>query len=62
MNATPRTLEEFMAHDYGSYEYVKGELVPMSMPTMVHGEISSNIDVLLSVYVRQHQLGRVYVS
>ena len=62
MNAESITLEEFLANDYESYEYVKGELVPMSMPTMIHGEISSNIIILLGNYVRQHQLGRIYTA
>jgi len=26
------TLEEFLANDYSSYEYAKGELVPISLP------------------------------
>ncbi len=42
MNTESITLEEFLTNDYESYEYVKGELVPMSIPTMVHGEISTN--------------------
>jgi len=56
------TLEEFLANDYSSYEYAKGELVPMSFPTMEHGEISTNIVTLLNNYVRQHQLGRIYTA
>jgi len=56
------TLEEFLANDYDSYEYAKGELVPMSFPTMVHGEISSNIVILLGNHIRQHQLGRIYTA
>lgn len=62
MNAAPITLEDFMAGDYESYEYVKGGLVPMSMPTMEHGEMSSNIHFLLSTHVRQHQLGKIYTA
>ena len=62
MNTQNITLEEFMKGDYESYEYVKGELISMSMPTMEHGGISSNIDILLGTYVRQHQLGRVYIA
>ncbi|HIE27759.1 TPA: Uma2 family endonuclease [Candidatus Poribacteria bacterium] len=62
MNAEAMTLEEFLANDYESYEYVKGGLVPMSTPTMVHGEISSNIHFLLSAHVRQHQLGKIYIA
>ena len=62
MSAETITLEQFMKHDYQSYEYVKGELIPMSMPTMEHGGISSNIVTLLNTYVRQNQLGRVYTA
>lgn len=62
MNTQPITLEDFLAHDYESYEYVNGELVPMSMPTMEHGEISFNIVISLGNYVRQHQLGKVYIA
>ena len=62
MNSESITLEEFLADDYESYEYAKGELVPMSIPTMEHGEINSNIHFLLSTHVRQHQLGRMYIA
>ena len=62
MNTESITLEEFLNNDYESYEYVKGELAPMSTPTMVHGEISTNIVTLLNNYVRQHKLGRVYTA
>jgi Uma2 family endonuclease len=62
MNAESITLEEFLANDYESYEYVKGELVPMSMPTMEHGKISSNIHFLLSFHVRQQKLGETYIA
>jgi len=62
MESESITLEEFLTNDYESYEYVKGELVPMSMPIMVHGEISTNIVTLLNNYVRQHQLGRIYTA
>ena len=62
MNAESITLEQFLANDYESYEYVKGELVPMSNPTMEHGVISTNIVTLLNNHVRQQQLGRVYTA
>ena len=54
------TLEEFMAKDYESYEFVKGELKPMSTPTMEHGEIGINIIMLLNSHVRANKLGQVY--
>ena len=62
MSTETITLEEFMTNDYPSYEYVKGQLVPMPPPTMEHGEISVNLVILLSTHVRQHQLGRIYTA
>ena len=73
MNATERhhlaqevppsmTLDEFLANDLEGYEYIKGELVPMSPATMEHGEISVNIIVPLDSHVRENQLGRVYTA
>ena len=62
MNAQPTTLEEFVTHDYESYEYVKGEFIPTAMPTMEHGKLSFNIVILLGTYVRQHQLGDIYIA
>ncbi len=62
MSAKSITLEEFLANDYESYEYTKGELVPMGDPTMEHGEVSSNLVILLGTYVRQHRLGRIYTA
>lgn len=56
------TLEDFMAHDYDSYEYVKGELIPMAPPTIEHGRISGDIVSLLQRHVRKHQLGIVCSS
>jgi Uma2 family endonuclease len=51
-----------MAHDYDSYEYVKGELIPMAPPTIEHGRISGDIVSLLQRHVRKHQLGIVCSS
>ena len=56
------TLEEFLENDLEGYEYVKGELVPMSPPSMEHGEISVNVIRYLDQYVYAHQLGRVYTA
>jgi Uma2 family endonuclease len=62
MNAESITLEDFLGNDYESYEYAKGELVPMSTPTMEHGQINSNIHFLLSIHVRQYKLGKLYIA
>lgn len=56
------TLEEFLENDLDGYEYVKGELVPMSPTSMKHGEISSNVILHLSLHVFEHQLGRLYTA
>ncbi len=56
------TLEEFLQNDLEGYEYVEGELVPMSPPSMEHGEISTNVIRYLDSHVYQHQLGRVYTA
>ena len=54
------TMEEFLENDIEGYEYVKGELVPMAAAAIVHGEIGSNIHLLLGLYVRENKLGRLY--
>ena len=59
---TSMTLEEFLENDIEGYEYVKGELVPMSPTSMEHGEISSNVILHLSLHVFEHQLGRLYTA
>ena len=56
------TLEEFLENDLEGYEYVKGELVPMSPASMEHGEISSNVILHLSLHVFEHWLGRLYTA
>lgn len=54
------TMEEFLENDIEGYEYVKGELVPKPLGTIIQGMICSNICLHLGSYVRLHQLGRVY--
>ena len=56
------TREEFLENDLEGYEYVKGELVPMSPSSMEHGEISVNIVRYLDSHVYTHQLGRLYTA
>ena len=54
---TTMTLEEFLDSDLDDYEYVKGELIPMSATSLEHAEICVNISSLLRVHVRENQLG-----
>ena len=56
------TLAEFLENDVDGYEYVKGELVPMSPPTRIHSKISVNVIRHLDQYVRENQLGEVHVE
>ena len=39
----PLTLEEFLAGDYESYEFVEGKLIPMAAAKLIHGKISSKM-------------------
>ena len=56
------TLAEFLEYDVDGYEYVKGELVPMSPPTRIHSKVSVNVIRHLDWYVRENQLGEVHVE
>ncbi len=56
------TLAEFLENDIDGYEYVKGELVPMSPPTRIHSKISVKVIRYLDRYVDEHQLGKVHVE
>ena len=55
------TLEEFLESDLEGYEYIKGELIPMAPTSMEHGDISINLISQLNTYVRENQLGRIYM-
>ncbi len=54
--------EEFLENDVAGYEYVKGELVPLSPTSMTHGEISVNVIFHLGPYVHENRLGRLYTA
>ena len=56
------TLEEFLESDLEGYEYIKGELVPMPPPSMLHGRISTNLFLPLGNYIREIQLGDIYMD
>ena len=55
------TLEEFLESDLEGYEYIKGELIPMPPTSIEHGDISMNLISPLNSYVRENQLGRIYI-
>lgn len=60
-DTVPMTLEEFLESDLEGYEYIKGELVPVPPTSMEHGDISADLFWFLYSYVRENQLGRVYM-
>ena len=57
---SPMTMAEFLENDFEGYEYVKGELVPISAAAIIHGEIGVNIIIPLGSHVRENKLGRLY--
>ena len=56
------TLAEFLENDIDGYEYVKGELVPMSPAPRIRSKIRVNVIRHLDRYVDEHQLGEVHVE
>lgn len=59
------TAEQFAALPdtmHRSIELVKGNLVEMNPPMPRHGEICSNIDFLLRLYLKDHSEGRVVTN
>ena len=55
-------LEQYSTKKYPSYELVQGELVEMSPPGGIHGEIAATITIVLGNHVRQNNLGRIMVE
>lgn len=58
------TAEEFLQLPAGGppSELVRGVIVMMNLPNYGHGAITSNIDILLGSFVKQHGLGRTVVT
>jgi len=56
------TVEEFMNIDDDSHrhELIKGELLTMPLPKLVHGQVTANLLILVGQYVKANRLGRVY--
>lgn len=56
------TLDEFLEKDVEGFEYIKGELVPMSGASRRHGRINVNILRYLDSQVYNSKLGELYTS
>ncbi len=56
------TLEEFLESDLDGYEYIKGELLPIVPTSIQHGKISTNLFLPLGNYVRENQLGDIFMD
>lgn len=56
------TLEEFLENDVEGYEYVNGELIPMTAASMRHGRIAVNILRYLDPTVYDNRLGELYTA
>ena len=55
------TLQEFLESDLEGYEYIKGELIPVPPTSLEHGNITTNLFLPLGLYIRENQLGSVYM-
>ena len=55
------TLQEFLESDLEGYEYVNGELEFMPPKSLELGGISTNVVLSLGLYVRENQIGKIYL-
>lgn len=46
----------------GKYQLIGGEIIEMTSPTPYHQRILQNLNFYLSLFIRQNQLGEVYVA
>ena len=57
------TIEEFAAiNEPGHFDLIRGELVQMPPTGGEHGEIATELTLSVASFVRDNQLGKVYVS
>lgn len=62
MPANAWTLEELhrLPDDGNKYELIRGELFVTPPPSVDHEEVLARLSAVLTAYVEQHRLGRVY--
>ena len=56
------TLEEFLESDLEGYEYIKGKLIPIVPTSIQHGKIITNLFLPLGIYIRENQLGDIFMD
>jgi len=58
------TADEFfnLAPQLGRCELVKGEIIEMPPPGLIHGKIAMELGVRLFNYVKEHDLGQVFAA
>ncbi|MDE0314830.1 MAG: Uma2 family endonuclease [Candidatus Poribacteria bacterium] len=55
------TLDEFLENDVEGYEFIEGELVPMTTGAKRHGEIGVNVIRYLYSPVVENKIGQLYL-
>lgn len=62
--APPRSLAEYLTMPEGPpyYEFINGVAHIMASPTISHQECLLNLAIEMKTYVRQHKLGKVFIS
>ena len=55
------TLEEFLENDVEGYEFIEGELVPMTTGAKRHGEIGVNVIRCLYSPIVENKIGKLYL-
>ena len=46
-----------MPHDGNRHELIRGQLIEMPPPSIMHGLVTANIGLLIGYFVKQHNLG-----
>ena len=55
------TIDEFFENDVEGYEYVEGDLVPMTTGAKLHGKIGVNVIRYLYTHIIDKKIGQLYM-
>ncbi len=61
VKSTTMTLNEFLENDVEGYEFIEGELVPMTTGAKRHGEIGVNVIRCLYSPIVENKIGKLYL-